>query len=211
VVNNIILLCARADAHAGVVYSIINEYKLFNIIGFLDDDERLLGTKVFDVDVIGKLSNINEMILRTDTQYFICTGNNSIRERYQLLIEKRGFTLANIIHPTAIISKNVKMGLGVFIGANVVINSGSNIGDGVVINTSATIDHDNMIEDYVNISPGSHTSGRVKIESGAFLGSGSIIIPDITVGRNAVVGAGSVVIANVKKSATVVGVPAREL
>jgi acetyltransferase-like isoleucine patch superfamily enzyme len=49
----------------------------------------------------------------------------------------------------------------------------------------------------------------VRIDDGAWLGAGSIILPGVTVGRDAIVGAGAVVTRDVPPGETVMGVPAR--
>jgi acetyltransferase-like isoleucine patch superfamily enzyme len=49
----------------------------------------------------------------------------------------------------------------------------------------------------------------VRIEDGAWLGAGAIILPGVTVGRDAIVGAGAVVTKDVPPGETVIGVPAR--
>lgn len=49
----------------------------------------------------------------------------------------------------------------------------------------------------------------VRIEDGAWLGAGAIILSGVTVGRDAIVGAGSVVTRDVFPGDTVIGVPAR--
>lgn len=49
----------------------------------------------------------------------------------------------------------------------------------------------------------------VKIGCGAWLGTGTIVLPGVTVGRNAVVGAGSVVTSDLPDHCVAVGTPAR--
>lgn len=49
----------------------------------------------------------------------------------------------------------------------------------------------------------------VRIEDGADIGIGSIILPGVTIGMNSVVGAGSVVTKDVKPYSIVAGVPAK--
>lgn len=51
-------------------------------------------------------------------------------------------------------------------------------------------------------------SGRTVVKTGASIGAGSIILPNITVGKWAMVGAGSVVTKNVPDYGVVFGVPA---
>ncbi|WP_243766456.1 sugar O-acetyltransferase [Streptomyces sp. GC420] len=49
----------------------------------------------------------------------------------------------------------------------------------------------------------------IRIEDGAWLGGGVIVLPGVTVGANAVVGAGSVVTGDIPANAVAVGNPAR--
>jgi maltose O-acetyltransferase len=53
--------------------------------------------------------------------------------------------------------------------------------------------------------------GPIEIADDAWIGTGSIIFPNIRIGRGAVVGAGAVVIKNVPDFTVVVGVPAKPL
>ena len=209
--KKICLLGSRKDGHAGVIYNIIKENNLYEVIGFFDDNPELQNKNIFEVPILGRISDFPENIPENVTNFFICSGNNDFRKYCYNLIIKYNFNLVNVLHPSAIISKTATIGNGVFAGQNVVINNNSIIGNCVIINTSATIDHDNIIEDFVNISPGCHTSGRVLIKEGSFLGTGSIIIPDVVINENVLIGAGSVVINDISSSIKVVGIPAREI
>ena len=53
------------------------------------------------------------------------------------------------------------------------------------------------------------TEAPVIIRKGAWIGSGSIILPGVTIGKNSVIGAGSVVVKNVDDYTVVAGVPAK--
>ncbi len=107
---------------------------------------------------------------------------------------------------------------------------GVKVGKRVMIGTDAFIDPDwselITIEDYVGISPRamlichsrpmialqgyvpSYASG-IRIEKGAWIGAGAIILPGVTIGEGAVVGAGSVVTTDVPPRSLVGGVPAK--
>ena len=54
-------------------------------------------------------------------------------------------------------------------------------------------------------------NGCVRIEQDAWIGAGSIILPNITIGEGAVVGAGAVVTKDVSPYIVVVGVPANAI
>jgi acetyltransferase-like isoleucine patch superfamily enzyme len=53
--------------------------------------------------------------------------------------------------------------------------------------------------------------GRVVINDDAWIGTGAIILPNVTIGRGAIVGAGAVVTRDVADEAVVVGVPAKPM
>ena len=53
------------------------------------------------------------------------------------------------------------------------------------------------------------TSGKVKINDGAHIGIGAIIMPGVTIGKGAVVGAGSVVTKDIPPYCVAVGIPAK--
>ena len=57
----------------------------------------------------------------------------------------------------------------------------------------------------------SETYLQTRIEAGASIGGGAVILPGLTIGERAMVGAGSVVTKSVPAGAVVVGNPARVL
>lgn len=207
----VVLIGARLDGHAGVVLDVIREYDLYEVVGFLDDELSLHHKDISGIPLLGSIESYFSRFPLKETLFFVSSGNNIFRESCYDYIKKKGLNFVNVIHPSAVISQSAKIGKGVFVGANVSITHNVTIGNGVLINTSASIDHDNIIEDFVNISPGCHTSGRVRIKKKAFLGSGVSIIPDITIGEDAVIGAGAVVIGDIAANTKVAGVPAKEI
>jgi len=71
------------------------------------------------------------------------------------------------------------------------------------------IAHINLTDSLKKILGTDGARGQVTFRKGAFVGVGSIILPDVTVGTCAVVGAGSVVTSDVPDYAIVAGNPAR--
>src|SRR5690606_14828018 len=138
-------------------------------------------------------------------------GDNAKRQELQDQLELAGASIPVLVHPTAEIGEQVDIGIGTVVMAGVVINCCTTIGKGCIINTASTVDHDNVIEDYVHISPGVHTAGFVKIGKSSWLGIGSIVSNDITITKDSVIGAGSVVIENLIEPGTYVGIPVRRV
>lgn len=139
----------------------------------------------------------------------IAIGNNQVRKT--IFESLAGETFVNAIHPTATLSRYVKLGRGVMVAAGVVVNIDTTIGDNTILNTGATIDHDTTLGPHAHVAPGCHLAGNVTVGEGAFLGIGTCAIPGIEVGAWATCGAGSVLIRPVPPGAKVLGVPARSI
>lgn len=200
------IIIIGAGGHAKVIADII--YKSGdNLIGFLDDNLSLQGKKIYlDKKVIGTTKDIDKY---KEYYFVIGIGNNSIRKKIN---NENNLKLYTAIHPSAIIAQDVKIGTGSVIMAGVVINPGTVIGKNCIINTCSSLDHDNLLEDYVHISPGAHLAGTVSVKEGTWICTGATIINNITIAQNNIIGAGSVVIKDInEENGTYVGVPVKML
>ncbi len=195
-----------AGGHAKVIADII--YKSGdNLIGFLDDNLANKGKEIYlGKKVIGTTKDIE---IYNKNYFIIGIGNNSIRKKIN---NENNLKLYTAIHPSAIIAEDVKIGTGSVIMAGVVINPGTVIGKNCIINTCSSLDHDNLLEDYVHISPGAHLAGTVSVKEGTWICTGATIINNITIAKNNIIGAGSVVIKDInEENGTYVGVPVKKL
>jgi serine O-acetyltransferase len=98
------------------------------------------------------------------------------------------------IHPGATIGRRlfIDHGLGVVIGETAVVGDDVTLYQGVTLGGTGK----------------EHGKRHPTIEDGVVIGSGAMVLGNITVGRNCRVGAGSVVLRSVPEDSTVVGVPA---
>lgn len=194
-----------AGGHAKVIAEIILKSG-DNVVGFLDDKNDLQNKIIYiNKKVIGTTKDINKY---KDCYFIIGIGNNAIRKKIN---EENNLKLYTAIHPSAIIAQDVEIGEGTVIMPGVVINPGTKIGKNCIINTSSSLDHDNLIEDYVHISPGSHLAGTVKIGESTWICTGVIVKNNITIEKDNVIGAGSVVIKDIlDTNSTYVGIPAKK-
>ncbi|MFL6446634.1 MAG: acyltransferase [Bryobacteraceae bacterium] len=127
-----------------------------------------------------------------------------------------------------------EIGDGVFIGAQSYIqgrfDGRTKIGNHVWIGPQSYLDaRDLILEDYVGWGPGAKVLGSthtglpvelpiirtdleirpVRVEEGADIGTGAILLPGVTVGKGSIIGAGAVVTRDVPPQAIFAGVPAR--
>ncbi len=105
----------------------------------------------------------------------------------------KGYTFANIVHPSAVLAANVTLLEGAQIMAGAVIQTGTVIGENCIINTRTAVDHDVMIGSHVHLAPGTTVCGNVTIGDGTFVGAGSTIVQGIEIGANCIIRAGSVI------------------
>ncbi len=173
-------------------------------ICFLDDKDT---EKIFGIDVVGTIEDVEKFDNDT-TDFVIAIGDNhtrkSVAERYNL-------NYVNLIHPTAQIGKEVKMGVGNVVLSGAVINASVRIGNHCIINTLSIVEHDNILNDFVHISPRATLSGSVQIGEKTQICTSATIINNISVCSDVILGAGAVAIKDINESGTYVGVPARKI
>ena len=195
-----------AGGHAKVIADII-EKSGDEIVGFLDDNKEIGTTIIKEYKVIGDLNNRFAMaVTKKNLEFIIAIGDNKKREEISHSPNLKFYTA---IHPSAQMGLDVEIQEGTVIMANACINSSAKIGKHCIINTGAIIEHDNIIEDFVHISPNVALGGTVKIGKSTHVGIGSTIKNNITICENCKIGAGAVVVKDIEKEGTYIGVPAK--
>jgi len=201
------LIIIGASGHGKVVADIAIKMNKWQSIAFLDDDESIKTS--MGLEVIGKTADA--FIYEDEADFFVAIGNNATREKIQLKLVNEGLNLVSLVHPSAVIGTDVEIGIGTAVMAGVVINSSSRVGKGCIINTSSSLDHDNIIGDYVHISPGASLAGTVRVEKGTWLGIGSVVSNNVNICSGCKLGAGAVVVKDITEPGTYVGVPVRRV
>lgn len=173
--------------------------------GFLDDRPQALAGFNYPVPVLGSV----EAYRPASSDLFLCAiGDPAQKRKYAEMILHKGGKLATLVHPTASVGRNVTLEDGVIIAPMAVLTADLKIGRGAYVGSHVTCSHDNTIGDWCHISGGCTLAGGVTLEDESFLGVHATLIPGVRIGRRALVGAGSVVIRHVNPGIKVVGNPA---
>ncbi|MBN2562044.1 MAG: NeuD/PglB/VioB family sugar acetyltransferase [Phycisphaerae bacterium] len=196
----LILMGGRLDGHCGSVLETLYHDEKYRPVAVLDRADRLYGALVENIPVIGSTEDLD--LVPPNFRFFPAVGDNDGRRSLHRDADRQGKKFITLRHPTAVVSKQAKIGEGVFLGAACVVNHGATIGDCAIVNTGAVIEHDCTVEEYSHVGPGARLAGRVKVRQGAFVGIGASIIPDVTVGKDCFVGAGSPVVRDVPDNQT---------
>lgn len=154
-------------------------------------------------------NDISEIDNKDEFYYFIGVGQPSARKYYLNVVRKYNLKLINVIDKTALLSTEVTLGVGVFIGKLCILNRGCTIHDAAVINTRSLIEHGNEVGLCSNISTNVVLNGDVSVGEETFIGSCTVVNGQIKIGSNSVIGSGSVVIRNIPNNVVVAGSPTR--
>lgn len=197
------LIIIGAGGHGKVVAD--NAYKNgYENICFVDDNVK---GDVMGFPVITTCDNI-EGLNDGNTDFIIGIGNNAFRK---LIAETYDVNWVSIVHPSAQVAFNAEIGKGTVVMANAVINASAIVGVHCIINTGAIVEHDNVIEDYVHISPNAALGGTTCIRTLTHIGIGATVKNNIDICSNCIISAGAVVVKNIKEKGIYVGVPTRKM
>jgi sugar O-acyltransferase (sialic acid O-acetyltransferase NeuD family) len=147
------------------------------------------------------------------SQYMMMVAVADSRDRFDIVQklpkETQYFTF---IHPTALIlSSDIEVGEGSFIGANSIITTNIKIGKHAILNRGNHIGHDSIIGDYFSAMPGAIVSGNVKIHSMVYMGTNSSIKEKTSIHSLVTIGSNATVVKHINEPGTYVGCPAKKI
>lgn len=195
---------------AWLIERINGESLSWDLLGFVDDTEGVVGSVVNDLPVLG---NTSWFETQTETIYAVCAvGSSRGRKAWIEKISKYpNVKFATVVDPKAIVSDRVSVGQGTIICAGTIATVNIEIGEHVILNLDCTVGHDAVIGDYCTINPSVNISGNVLLSEAIEIGTGANLIQGVKVGKNTVIGAGSVVTKDLPESCTAVGAPAKPI
>jgi sugar O-acyltransferase (sialic acid O-acetyltransferase NeuD family) len=181
-----------------------------NIIGFLDDEESLIGQCFYNYPVLGK---IDDWVTYSDSDFALAIASPRIRK---LIVNKMLLAgvpkFKTLVDPSVEIDKQeTEIGKGSIICAGSICTADVQIGVFSIINKQCSIGHDVIINDFCTVAPKVMLGGHVHLHDGVEVGASSSIRQQLTVGEGANIGMGSVVVKSVEANALYLGAPAKKI
>ena len=180
----------------------------FIIKGFLDDKKDALDGKNGYPSI---LSSVEDYQICEDDVFVCALGDVKYKEKYSKMILDKGGVFFTLIHESAYLSKNVKIGKGCLVLAGARIHCDVTIGDFVTLQPYSIIGHDVMVGDWCHINAYADCGGASKIGNRVTLHTMCFVLPKSIVEDGSTVGAGSVAMVRVRAGQTVFGVPAKPI
>lgn len=167
----------------------------------------------FFVDDIYAKGNVKPISEFEPKKYLMMVAVADSKDRAEIVSKlPEGTEYFTFIHPTAqIMSDDVIIGEGSFIGANSILTTNIIIGDHAILNRGNHIGHDCIIGNYFSAMPGAIVSGNVHIGNMVYLGTNSSIIEKKYLLHDIKIGANGVVVKDIASSGTYMGCPVKKI
>jgi sugar O-acyltransferase (sialic acid O-acetyltransferase NeuD family) len=180
----------------------------WDILGFLDDDQRKWQSTQLDLPVLGGIDWLQESA-PPGTVVAISIGHPAYRKQVAGRLSGVGARYATGIHPSVISSPSTRFGAGSLVMAGCVFANRVTLGEHVVVNPGTIIGHRTTIGAFSTINAGVRIAGDVDLGEGTYVGIGASISDKLSIGRGTIIGGGTMVIESVESFVTAVGVPAK--
>lgn len=179
----------------------------FEIKGFVDDN--LTALEGFE-NYPPVLCTIRDYVPAKEDVFTFSIGGDARCECIENLIA-RGAEFINLIHQSARVGSNVKIGKGNIIAAFTSLGADCRVGDYNMIQSYTVIGHDAEIGNFNRIDTHVTCVGGIKIKDETTVHTSAVINHRVTLHDRAKVGACSFVIRSVKEGVTVFGCPAKRI
>jgi sugar O-acyltransferase (sialic acid O-acetyltransferase NeuD family) len=114
----------------------------------------------------------------------------------------------SVVHPRAVVSSDVQIGVGAFVASCATVQPESRIGRFASLRAGAMLGHHCVVEDHAYVGPNATMCGRSTLDFGAHLGPGAVLLDSKTMGTFSVAGIAAAVTKSVPDYWVVFGNPA---
>lgn len=176
------------------------------VIHFINEPVDIFVDDEYSDDFLKPISSFDPNIY----ELMICIGESNLRKKVKESLPK-DTKYFSFTHPTSIISYDIIIGEGTYIGPYSIVTTNIKLGNHCILNRGVQIGHDSIIGDFFSAMPGSIVSGNCEIGDSVYLGSNSSVREKIKISNDVIVGLNSGVVKNINTGGTYVGVPAKKI
>ena len=171
--------------------------KQWNILGFLDDNEELIGKRIYNFPVLGSIPQSEKY----NEAYFASSIGDAYRPKLRMMARNKvpfgNDRFASLIHPTTIISESAIIEPGAVIYGNVTLSGKVHVGHDVFLCGNTFLGHECIIGNHCILSIGNYLASDVHVGNCCYLGVGVMIRHQIEIGDNCLIGMGTKVVKSV--------------
>lgn len=194
------LLIFGGGGHAKAIMDLVKQTNQYVIAGILDDDERLTGTEVLGIPVLGTRVLFSDLIEKGVK--LAANGVGGILDIHVQIkvfksLERAGFSFPALIHPHATVETSAEVEDGVQVFANAYVGSEVVLQPRCMINTNAVVSHDCFIGKFTHIAPGALLAGQVHVGARSLVGMGVTTAIGVRIGDDVRIGNGAIILADV--------------
>jgi acetyltransferase-like isoleucine patch superfamily enzyme len=167
-----------------------------------DDTPEKQGTMIFNIPVKGGVdfeaiandfaNGVFDVIIN------VVSVSIPFRKKVFDALHALSIPFANLIHSTASVGFNTRMGTGNVIFAQASVGACSEIGDDNFISAHCNIEHHNSLGSHCTFGPGVMTSGNVRIGNENKFGTGIFVEPGLTIKNNCTIASGVIIGRNIE-------------
>lgn len=185
------LIILGAGGHGKCVAEAAIAMDIWGGICFLDDCWPEI-PQLLNGSLLGRTDHLGQIAQQHD-QVIVAIGNNTLRQQLQNKLIKEGYSIATVIHPSAVVSPTAVIDAGSVVLALAVLGSHASIGQGCIVNVHTTVDHDVKISDFAHLGIGVRLCAGSTIGPSAWLQAGCITIYQAQVAKDQIVSVGTIV------------------
>jgi len=130
---------------------------------------------------------------------FVAVGYSQRNRGRQRVVEQAralGYTLPNFVHESAVVARNVTMGVNCMLREQSAVSPFTRLGDGVVIGMQVGVSHHVHIGSHAWLSAGSIVCGSSVIGERCFVGANATVRNKVSVRSSCIIGAGALIISD---------------
>ncbi len=159
------LLIIGAGGHGKVVKEVAETLGIYDRIDFVDDNAP---------EAIGAISDLPNLRASYEAA-FVGIGNNAMRQRILEQLQRCGYHIPVLIHPTAYVSPSADIESGTIVEPKAIVNANSIVKEGCIISVGAIVDHDVILEPCVHVNAGAICKAGSKVAANVKLEAGQVV------------------------------------